>query len=76
MAGKFNAIYTSQIIAPGLAPAECQFISNLDDDAGTTRGARNCSHPEFRSGQPRWDQARFTRADLDSRRTFALTRVR
>jgi hypothetical protein len=32
--------------------------------------------PEFRSGQPRWDQARLTRADLDSRRTFALTRVR
>jgi hypothetical protein len=29
----------------------------LDDDVGTTRGARNCSHPEFRSGQPRWDQA-------------------
>jgi hypothetical protein len=32
--------------------------------------------PEFRSGQPRLDQARLTRADLDSRRTFALTRVR
>jgi hypothetical protein len=27
-------------------------------------------------GGLRWDQARLTRADLDSRRTFSLTRVR